>query len=137
MELTVFYDKDSDIIVTRALADITMENIRTASIKALELSNEHNCNNLLIDLSECPVGQTLMDGFWGMQDMGKSTGLTHKHCCAVIYNPDLYPEDRAQFIENVVANRINPSLKMFKKSDEAMKWLREKRQNTLKNKTNH
>jgi len=137
MELTVFYDKDKDIVVARPHAEITMDNIRVTVMKALELSNEYNCNYFLFDLRKCPSGQSLIEGFWGMQDMKQSTGLMLHHCCAVIYNPKLYPEERALFIENVVANRINPTLKMFKNPDEAMKWLREKRLNTLENKTNH
>lgn len=135
MELTLQYDKESDIIIIKALADITAENIRISSEKAIELSKKHHCNNLLIDLSECPIGQSLIDGFWSMQDMEKSFGLSFKYNCAVIYNPKLYPDDRAQFIENVVANRINPILKMFSSAEEARKWLEEKRQNTSEDNT--
>ena len=135
MELTLHYDKDSDIIIVKALAEITKENIRIASEKAIELSKKHHCNYLLIDLSECPIGQSLIDGFWSMQDMEKSFGLSLHYNLAVIYNPKTYPKERAQFIENVVTNRINPTLRMFASDEEARKWLKEKRPNTSENNT--
>lgn len=128
MELSVFYDTENDIIVTKPVAEITMENIRFVSLKVLELSDAHNCNYIFIDLTECILGQTLLEGFLGMQNMRESTGLNYNHICAVLYKPEFYPDDRAQFIENVVANRINPTLKMFKKYNEALKWLKEKQE---------
>jgi hypothetical protein len=77
----------------------------------------------LFDIRNCPIKQTLLDGFQGMRNLKDSTGLDLTYKIAVVYNPDIYPKERAQFIENVVENRANPTYKMFTDIDEAMAWL--------------
>lgn len=111
------------IIVTTPVAKITVENVRTTVDKALMLSKKHNCNLLLFDIRGCPVGQTLLDGFQGMSSMKESVGLNYNYKIAVIYDPKIYPRERAEFIENVVANRANPKFRMFTDFKEGESWL--------------
>jgi hypothetical protein len=49
-----------------------------------------------------------MDGFNLMSDLNKNTGLTVSHRTAIFYDFNIYPNERARFIENVVSNRANP-----------------------------
>lgn len=100
-----------------------MENVRTTVNKALELSKLHRCPQLLFDIRKCPIRQTLLEGFEGMSDLRKSIGLELSFKIAIVYDPAVYPTERAQFIENVVVNRANPAFRMFSDYDEALAWL--------------
>jgi len=125
MELTVYYDYENDIVITVPIGDVTTENVKTGAMKALEFSTQYNCNYLMFDIRQCKEAQPIIQGYYDMKDMAKTTGLTPSHKCAVVYDPGKYPEERAQFIENVIANRPNPTLKMFKTTEAAHEWLRE------------
>lgn len=125
MELTVYYDYENHIVIAIPAGPVTTENIKTTTAKAIEFSKQYDCNFMLFDIRECKVGQSLMQGFYDMQDMRKTTGLSIAHKCAIVYDPVKYPENRAEFIENVVANRPNPTIKMFKTTEEAHQWIRE------------
>ncbi len=132
MEITVDYDRDQDIVITRPVAEITKENVRLAVKKALEISKRNNCYNLLFDTRKCPVGHTLVEGFLTMRDMKQNIGLSYNYKVAVLYNPSTYPESRANFIETIVSNRANPPFKMFRNKSNAIKWLKEIKQTEIK-----
>jgi len=123
MEVTVYYDNESDVVVTVPKGDITTENVKTGASKALELSKEHNCNYMLFDIRECREAQPVVQGYYDMQDVEKTTGISKHHKCAIVYDPVKYPDDRAQFIENVVSNRPNPMFKMFTSTEDAHSWI--------------
>jgi hypothetical protein len=76
-------------------------------------------------MTDCPEGQSIFQGFTDMQNLQLTTGITYRHRCAIVYNPDLYTEERARFIETVVTNRPNPVFRMFTNKRDAMKWLKE------------
>ncbi len=48
-----------------------------------------------------------------MKNISTSTGLEMNHKAGVVYKTELYFEERTQIIENVVANRPNPSNRML------------------------
>jgi hypothetical protein len=123
IEVTSLYNEEQGIIITTPVGEITMENVKTTVNEALKLSKVHHCNLLLFDIRKCSARQTLLDGFQGMRDMKSTTGLDYGHKIAVIYNPQFYPEERAQFIENVVTNRANPKFRMFTDIAEGTNWL--------------
>ena len=134
MELTAYYDRGNDIVVAKPVAEITAENIKLGALKILKIAEKNHCCYLLVDLRKCPIGHSLVEGFLTMQNMKKSTGLSYKYKVAIVYDPTLYPDDRANFIETIVANRANPSFKMFKKTTDAMKWLKEIKKHVEKDK---
>ena len=124
MKLTAYYDRENEVVFAVADGQVTTENLKATTRKALELSKKHNCYHLLFDITKCTESQSILQGFLDMENMEKTTGLTFKHKCAVIYNPAIYPNERARFIENVVTNRINPDFKMFTRQQKALAWLR-------------
>lgn len=123
MELSARYDSKTNIIVATPIGEVTNENIIATIAKGLELSKQYNCNLLLFDISKCQIGQSLMDGFNLMSDLNKNTGLTVSHRTAIFYDFNIYPNERARFIENVVSNRANPRLRYFTDMKEAIEWL--------------
>lgn len=125
MELTVYYDYENHVVIAVPAGPVTTENVKTTATKAIEFSKQYDCNFMLFDIRNCREGQPLIQGFYDMQDAGKTTGLSIFHKCAIVYDPVKYPDDRAQFIENVVANRPNPTIKMFKTTEAAHGWIRE------------
>ena len=124
MELTTYYDTDNQVVVLEAEGPVTRENIKVTARKALELSNTHICNYILFDLTKCPESQSIFQGYDAMKNMELTTGITRNLKCAVVYNPSIYPEERAKFIENVVMNRPNPFYSMFTSRQDAFVWLK-------------
>jgi len=59
-----------------------------------------------------------------MSDLNKNTGLTVSHRTAIFYDFNIYPNERARFIENVVSNKANPRLRYFTDMKEAIEWLK-------------
>jgi hypothetical protein len=125
MELEINYDKENHVVIAVPRSDITSENVISTASKVLEFSKQHDCDYLLFDIRNCKEAQPLIEGYNTMQNIGKSTGLKPHHKCAIVYNPLKYSDQRAQFIENVVANRPNPLLRIFTSMEEAYKWLKE------------
>lgn len=123
IEVTAYYNEEYGIIITTPVAEVTMENVRTTVKEAMKLSEVHKCNLLLFDIRNCPIRQTLLDGFQGMSNMKDSMGLDYSYKIAVVYDPGIYPKERAEFIETVVTNRANPKYKMFTDIEEGMVWL--------------
>jgi hypothetical protein len=124
MELNLYFDVENGIIVTKAVGEVINENVKKTINEAFELSTKHNCTKLLFDISGCSETQPIAEGFHFMKDGLMNAGLTLNHKCAVFYNPEIYPEERAKFIENVVTNRANPKFKVFKQFNEAAEWLK-------------
>ena len=124
MELSVRFDTTDEIVKTTAIGPITTYNIRDASRQALVIANEKKCNRLLIDITECTVSRSMMEGFMDMQNFMDITGLRYHHKCAIVFNPEHYPLERAQFMETVVRNRPNPIFRMFTDRAEALEWLK-------------
>lgn len=124
MKLDASYDSDKNIVVVEAEGLVTTESVKAAVLKALELSKEHDCYDLLFDITKCKAGQSLVQAFEAMSNLQQTTGLTHKHKCAVVFDPATYPMERAQFVENVVATRPNPELRLYTNGQEATQWLK-------------
>lgn len=124
MELTAYFDQGNKVIVVESVGEVNTENIKATATKALELSKQHNNNLLLFDITKCSVGQSATQGFQDMQNMSETTGLTLDYKSAIVYDPNIYPTDRARFIENVVFNRGNQRFKVFTDRHEALKWLK-------------
>lgn len=125
MEITSYYDTKNGVVYTTPVGEVRIDNVKATAKKALELAIKHRCKLLLFDIRNCPVKQTLLEGFQSMQNVKETLGFDNTYWIAIVYNPDIYPEDRAQFIETVVANRANPKYRMFKEADDAYSWLRE------------
>ena len=124
MEVICNYDKTSSaVIVTTLDAEITNANLRVVVAAGLEAAKKNQSSKLLFDVRDNRPGQSLMDGWYSMQQLSGFTGLTENFRCAVVYDPERYPETRAEFMENVVKNRPNPPFRMFTDFDEALKWL--------------
>ena len=122
MTIEAHYDTSAHMIIIRVVADVTAENIKLTVQKGLELSTQHNCNNMLFDIRQCAPAQPEAQGFFLMENAQKNLGLLPKHSVAIVYNPSLYPTERATFIENVTANRPNPTLRMFTDIHAAVTW---------------
>lgn len=90
----------------------------------MDLAKQHQCNHLVFDIRKCKPTKTLVDAYWMMQSLESLAGLDVSYKCAIIFDPSVYPENRADFIEDVVVNRPNPPFKMFKNLDEAFEWLK-------------
>ena len=126
MTIEAHYDTSAHMIIIRVVADVAAENVKLTVQKGLELSQQHNCNNMLFDIRQCVPAQSEAQGFFLMENTAKTLGLLPKHRVAVVYNPSFYPAERAAFIENVTANRPNPTLRMFTDTQAAVTWLRTK-----------
>jgi len=125
MDLTLKFEKENGIIISRPRAPINKENVWQTLAKTVEYSKSHNCYLLLFDIRQCSVDRPLMEGFFDMQNLLQIKGVSIKHKMAILYDPSLYPEERARFIENVVVNRPNPTYRMFDDKKEAIRWLLE------------
>ncbi len=123
MELTAYYDNDNKIVFAKPIGEVTTINAKETTKKALELSKEYNCNSLLFDIRQCFLGQSIIEGFEAMSKIGETIGLTSNYKCAVVYDPNNFPDERANFIENVVKNRTNYNFKLFTGPEEALTWL--------------
>ena len=124
MEIRCDYDKEKmAVIVTTIDAEITNQNLKVVVATGIEAAKEHKCSHLLFDVRQNRPGQSLMDGWYSMQQLTEFTGLSSDFRCAVVYDPEKYPASRAEFMESVVGNRPNPPFRMFTDFDEAMNWL--------------
>lgn len=128
MELDVYYSTEHSIVIARPIGPVSRENVTKTIKRAMEVCKEHSCNYGLFDIRKCPVGQSMAQGFDLMQNLEKAFGVSIDFKMAVVYDPSLYPDDRARFIENVVVNRVNASYRMLKSMDEALAWLQEGRE---------
>lgn len=124
MELTSHYDRKKKIISVCLIGDITIDYIKYSVDRALELSAKHKCNLLLFDIRKCKENQSLIEAFGLMQNTTASLGFSFEHKVAVVYDPENYSEERADFVENVVVNRPNPHFKFFLSLNVAEKWLK-------------
>ena len=127
MGIEAYYDDDNDVVVVtpEKEGEVTTEVIKYAAGLAMKTAGEHRCDSLLFDITRMRQAQSLVQGFWDMNDLGKTTGLTFQYKCAVVYNPSTYSTGRAEYIEAVVTNRPNPLFKMFRSLKEAIEWLKE------------
>ena len=127
MEIAAYYDEENKVVVVASENEgpVTTELVKRATALAMQIAQEHHCDLLLFDISNMREAQSIVQGFTDMSDIGKTTGLTFRFKCAVVYNPSKYSTSRAVFIEAVVTNRPNPIFKMFKTRDDAMEWLKE------------
>ncbi|MBI1286825.1 MAG: hypothetical protein GC178_04530 [Flavobacteriales bacterium] len=123
MQLTILYDADTAIVRATPVAAITKENVRKTIQRALKVANDHDCLLLFFDIRKCLLGQSLTQGLNTMSHLMDIPGMTFKHKTAVIFDPERYPTERAEFIENVVNNRANPAFRIFLNEDEAVRWL--------------
>ena len=123
MELTVTYNAEQQIVVATPIGSMNKANVLKTFNEALKLSNKENCFSLLFDIRMCPLNQTQTEALSVMSDLTKLPGMTYRHRNAVVFNPENYPADRAEFIENVVNNRANPAYRVFTTIDSAKEWL--------------
>ncbi len=123
MELSAYYDNSKNIVFAKPVGEVTTENVKETKRKVLELSTINNCNFLLFDTIQCFLGQSIIEAFEAMSKIGETFGLTAKQKCAIVYDPNNYPEERAKFIENVVTNRTSNAFKFFTNSEDAISWL--------------
>lgn len=124
MQITATFDPENRIVITKVSALITNVNIRLTVERALAEAQKFKCEYLLFDVRECTPGQTMTEAFKGMEDMRSTMGMGVTYRSAVVFNPENYPVERAMFIENVVANRPNPLLRMFTDINMAIEWLK-------------
>jgi len=124
MNISICYDEAEKAVIATPADEINNENVRLAASKALELSREHDCRRILFDIRKCTIGQTQIEAFFFMKEMGEKAGFSVEQRIAIVYDPELYPAERAEFIENVVVNRVNPPFRMFTSMGEALRWLK-------------
>ena len=127
MELSAIFNKKEHIIFVRGAGQVNTEVVLNAVGKALKISQKENCEFLFFDIRECHVGQSFLQSFTDMSKLGESTGLTEQHVIAVLYNPEIYPSDRATLIENVITTTANFPYRMFADENDAMEWVRKVR----------
>lgn len=123
MELKISYSKQLDVVIATPVASITKENVWKTIRETLEVCDQNNCFNIVYDVRQCKLGQSTTQSLQTMGNLGNFPGMTFKHRTAVVYNPKLYPTERAEFVENVINNRANPAYRIFIDYDDAMKWL--------------
>lgn len=124
MHITVVYDEERNIVVTTVSAPITNANIRRTIEETVQVAQRHGCRNLLFDIRRCTLQQSLMEAFKGVEDIRHTLGLDVEYKSAVVFDPGTYPVERAMFIENVIANRPNPLVRMFIDLQQASEWLK-------------
>jgi hypothetical protein len=125
MELTLSFDSTADMVLAKPIGEVTTENVLDASKKTFEFAQRHDCRRVLFDITACAEAQSLLEGFQVMGAFGSATGFSVHHRLAVFYDPAIYPNTRAKFIEDVVYNRPNPQLRMFDSREAALGWLLE------------
>ncbi len=123
MELNITYLEEYNVMEATPVADITKENVWRTIKETLVACRQHECFNILYDIRKCKLGQSTAQSLATMGDLRQLPGMTFRHRTAVVYNPELYPTERAEFVENVVNNRANPAYRIFLDKRAALKWL--------------
>lgn len=123
MNITYHFDEENKIIVITPIGQVNYHNVKETTSVALEVSKQKKCFLLLFDIRKCPVGQGISEAFETIKDLDDVLGLSFLHKTAVIFDPSIYPKERASFIELVVTNRPNPKYKMFSNYEHGVSWL--------------
>ena len=125
LKLTSSFDEKNELVITVPIGEVNSENVIKTVKKALEVSEEKSCPFLLFDISKCELDRPFIDGFNDMVSFGQKTGLSLKHSVAVVYDPNNYPEERAEFIQSVANTMTDTNYRMFKDYDSALHWMQE------------
>lgn len=123
MELTITYNPEQQLVISTPIGPINKGNVLKTFEQTLKIAHKENCFNLLFDIRQCPLGQSMADGLTLMSNLTSISGMTFKHRSALVFNPENYPTERAEFIENVVNNRANPAYRVFIDMEKAIVWL--------------
>jgi hypothetical protein len=126
MEATAYYDRDNNIVVVagEGSSELTTERVKHATALAMKVAMEHQCTNLLFDITMMKESQSIIQLFMDMSNISLTTGLSSEYKCAVLYNPATYSPNRAELVVIVVKNRPNPPFKMLTNRKEAVEWLK-------------
>ncbi len=126
MNINSSFDFKNNLVITRAEGKVESATNIAASKKAIEIARKNKCHRFVFDIRNNPEGQTMLQAFSDMENMTKTLGFQFDDVIAIIYNPSIYSEERAEFVETIVNNRANPKFKMFTKIDNALNWLNAK-----------
>ena len=113
-----------NIVIAKPIASITAHNVKKTLHKAIPIANSKNCNSILVDITDCPIGETLLEGFNLMSNFSTNTNTPLDFKIAVLFNPKLYPEERALFIEEIVSQKPNSTFRVFSDRFFAINWLK-------------
>ena len=123
LKLEAYYDKNLGLVVGLIEGEIMLGNIFHSVRESMLLAKKNNCRYILFDITKCDINRSLVDAFTDMASFSEKAGMPIDQVCAVLYDPEKYSEERAQFIESIV-NLSSPFYKMFMEKDAALSWIR-------------
>ena len=100
--------------------DITLSTFRRVREKAVECGTR----KLLMDLRSIQPSAAFIDSYMFAKNFRERTGIDNNYRLAVLFNPAIYPKDRADTLQMVSRNWGNIAGKMFTDEEEALEFLR-------------
>ena len=118
------YDSKNNIIVLKTIEVATAEAMKQAFARILEMSEQENCNNVLVD----GIETIELPSIWNLHTIGvffsKQAIKLTKMRVAMAVSDEISNDFR--FFDNVLVNRM-VNFHIFKNLDEAKEWLYRKK----------
>jgi len=118
MKFTVHYDPESRHLVARLIGALDKKTIGQYARAIVQAGTEHNCKNLLNDISQVKVDLSVADIFF-LPELLDSVGIdsTWKRAVVTRGNHDIF-----RFLETRMINESHP-VKIFQDQEAAVTWL--------------
>jgi hypothetical protein len=125
MSWTVEYDSELGIVAGRYVGQVTDDNFREATAKAIALAKANNTNRFLIDDSQYECGATVL-GLYELPNLHEELEADRGLRGGLVL-PSSGPEQLkdARFYETVCQNR-GWNIRVFSKRERAIEWLTSK-----------
>ena len=125
MSWTVEYNAEIGVVQCSYMGQVTADEFKEGTIKAIALAKDNNTKLFLIDDSKWQGGASVF-GLFELPDLHEKHDADRVSRVALILPPPGTPEEKdAHFYETVCRNR-GWNVTVFSEREEAIRWLTEK-----------
>ena len=121
MQFTVKLDAAAHLVRCTITGTIRVSSLNVMAAEALLMARAHGCRASLVDITDATAGDSFMDTFQFMADLG-GLGLERSDFVAVVYAKDA---ESHKFAETVAQNRGWNNVRYFTDAAAAESWLRQ------------